>query len=234
MRKIEYCHGATWKLKEVYSRNNIDLFKNCGCNAIELNCHSIKDAEKLEGIAEYIKGFEYISMHLPCDLQYKNNNQTKELLKKLEDFYIKYGAKLAVVHPDLVDDWIVFDSYPLINWAIENMDDRKAKFKGVGDLRVFFNGHQKWNLVLDLGHCNANDKSMLLAEDLIGEFKNSIKEIHLSGYETFHDPLYRTKQVEIIKYCKELEVPIIIESTFEKLDGIEGVAKEFDFIVENL
>ena len=67
-----------------------------------------------------------------------------------------------------------------------------------------------------------------------GEFKNIIKEIHLSGYETLHDPLYKTKQVEIIKYCRELNVPIIIESIFEESDGIEGVKKEFDYILSNL
>ncbi|MEK9130070.1 MAG: hypothetical protein AAB526_01575, partial [Patescibacteria group bacterium] len=68
----------------------------------------------------------------------------------------------------------------------------------------------------------------------IKEFKDIIKEIHLSGYEIFHDPLYRTKQAEIIKYCKKLDVPIIIESTFEKSDDAEVVAKEYNYILENL
>jgi len=40
--------------------------------------------------------------------------------------------------------------------------------------------------------------------------------------------------VEIIKYCGELNVPIIIESIFEESDGVDGVKKEFDYILMNL
>ena len=112
------------------------------------------------------------------------------------------------------------------------MDDRKEGYKDVNELKEFFVNHPKWNFVLDLGHCNANDKTMALAEDLIKELGHKVKEIHLSGYEVFHEPLYRTKQVEIIKYCKNLDAPIIIESTFEEVDGIFGVEKEFNYILE--
>ncbi|MHB8903535.1 MAG: hypothetical protein ACYC40_00295, partial [Patescibacteria group bacterium] len=136
-------------------------------------------------------------------------------------------------HPDLVDDWSVFNGIK-INWAIENMDDRKNNFKNVEDLQTFFNEHQSWSLVLDVGHCNSNDKSMILANDLIKEFKDKIREIHLSGYKIFHEPLHQTQQIEIIKSCRELDVPIIIESTFELSDGVVGVKKEFDYIIENL
>ena len=38
----------------------------------------------------------------------------------------------------------------------------------------------------------------------------------------------------IIKYCKNLDVPIIIESTFEELDGVEAVVKEYNYILDCL
>lgn len=234
MRLIGFCHRATHKIHNPYSKENIDLFKECGCNAIEVSCHSVEEANKLSSILPFIESFEYVSLHIPGDLKYKNDSQTNDLLKKIETFYNESGAKLAVVHPDLVEDWSVFDNYPSVNWAIENMDDRKEKYRDVKDLNEFFTEYQQWSFVLDLGHCNANDKSMVLAENLIRELRNKIKEIHLSGNEVIHDPLHRTKQVEIIKYCKELDVPIIIESTFEKSDGVDGVAKEFNYILENL
>jgi len=234
MRKIGFCHGATFKVLNPFSKENIDLFINCGCSAIEVNCHSIGEADKLDSIETLINDFEYKSIHLPCDLKYKDDEITNGLLVKIEGYYNKIGAKLAVVHPDLIEDISVFDKYPAINWAVENMDDRKAKYKNVEDMREFFEINKQWGFVLDVGHCNANDKTMKLADDLIAGLKHKIREIHLSGYIVFHDPLYRTKQVEVIKRCKELDVPIIIESTFEKTDGIEGVAKEFDYILENL
>ena len=233
MKQIGFCHGVLFKTRDVYSKENIDIFKKCGCNVIEINCHSYLEAEKLESMLSCLDGFDYVSIHLPCDIKYKNDDKTINLLSKIENFYMGSGAKLAVVHPDLVEDWSVFDDY-FINWAIENMDDRKKSFRYYDDLRKFFTEHGQWGLVLDLGHCNANDKTMALADKLISEFKNIIREIHLSGYETLHDPLYKTKQVEIIKYCRELNVPIIIESIFEESDGVEGVKKEFDYILSNL
>jgi len=234
MRKIGFCHGATFKILDPYSETNISLFKKCGCNAIEVNCHSVSEADRFESIEESIRGFEYKSIHLPCDIKYRNDEATNNLLIKIVQYYKTIGAQLAVMHPDLIEDVSVFAKYPGANWAIENMDDRKAKFKNVEDLREFFETNKQWNFVLDVGHCNANDKTMKLADDFIAELKHKIKEIHLSGYEVFHDPLHRTEQVEIIKRCKLLDAPIIIESTFEKTDGVDGISKEFTYILENL
>jgi hypothetical protein len=233
MRKIGFSHGVLFKVCNVYLKENIQLLKDCGSNALEVNCHHVKEADQMDKIFPFIRSFDYLSLHAPCDTRYGNNQETRALLKKLEDFYIKSDMSLAVVHPDLVDDWEVFADFK-INWAIENMDDRKEHFKNLPELKEFFNLHPNWSLVLDVGHCNANDKSMVLANELIVEFRNRIKEIHLSGYETFHDPLYRTRQTEIIDRCKDLEVPIIIESTFQISDGVEGVKKEFDYIMMNL
>lgn len=233
MRKIGFSHAVLYKVHDVYTKKNIQLFKDCGSNAIEVNFHHANESARLDDIYFQVKDFEYISMHMPCDARYKNNEKTKTLLKHAEKFYQKINAQLAVMHPDMVDDWSVFDGYK-INWAIENMDDRKQNFQYADDLENFFHEHDDWSLVLDLGHCNANDKSMKLADDIIIKTKDKIKEVHLSGYKTFHDPLYRTKQTEIIKYCNRLNVPIIIESTFEISDGLEGIQKEYNYILENL
>lgn len=233
MRKIGFSHSVLFKVHDVYSNKNIQLFVDCGCTAIEVNFHHAKEADLLENIIESVRDFQYISIHSPVDIRYSNNAETKRVLKKIEELYLKLNAKLVVIHPDLVDDWRIFDDIK-INWAIENMDDRKEHFKDLADLQIFFNQHSSWYLVLDVGHCNSNDKSMILVHDLIIEFKDRIREIHLSGYKIFHEPLNQTGQVEIIKSCNELDVPIIIESTFEISDGVDGVKKEFDYIIENL
>ena len=233
MRKIGFSHGDLFKIHDVYTKENIQLFKDSGCNVIEVNAHHVHEVERLDSILPFINDFAYISMHVPCDCRYGDNQATREVLRKLENFYIKAKAQLAVVHPDLVDNWEVFKEFKM-RWAIENMDDRKEKFKDVNDLSNFFEQHNDWQLVLDVGHCNANDKTMALAYEMILNFQDRIAEIHLSGYEKFHDPLHRTRQLEIINACKKLDVPIIIESVFELSDGIAGVKKEFDYITENL
>ena len=233
MRKIGFSHGVLFKVLDVNTKESLDILAASGASAVEINCHRSGDSSSLNNLLPYIKKFERISLHVPCNIRYGNNDETISLLKDLEDFYKKSGAELVVVHPDVVDDWSVFDSFDM-NFAIENLDDRKKEFKDVADLKEFFKVHPKWAFVLDFGHANSNDKSMILAEDLIKEFKSRVVEIHLSGYEVFHDPLYHTKQKEIINYCKEFSVPIIIESVFEVSDGVEGVKKEFDYVIENL
>jgi hypothetical protein len=234
VRKIGFSHGVLFKLHDVYTEKNILTLKGCGSNAIEVNCHKTDSVMFLDKILSYVKQFEHVSLHAPCHFRYGSNNETRELLKKLEDFYFKVKSSLVVVHPDLVDDWSVFD-HSAMTWAIENMDNRKPNFKDFIDLRMFFDRHPEWSLVLDLGHCYSNDKSMLSAQDMIELFGGRIKEIHLSGYEVFHEPLYRMDNpAKIINYCKKLDVPIIIESVFEKSDGLEGVKKELDCVVKVL
>jgi hypothetical protein len=233
-RPVGFCHGVTYKFLDKNSSENINLFKNCGSTAIEINCHFAKEVEQMNGLAPLVAGFAYRSIHLPCDIRYKDDEATNAVLLKIEKLYRETGAKLAVVHPDLVDDFSVFDEYPSITWAIENMDDRKASYRSVAEVKNFLDDHPNWGLVLDVGHCNANDKSMKLADDFIAALKPRIKEIHLSGYEHFHDPLHRTRQTEIIDRCRKLNVPIIIESVFEATDGAAGIAKELNYILENL
>jgi len=234
-RTIGFSQGVLFKLYNVNKEANIKLLKDCGSNAIEANCHHASDVVFLSILLEHIKAhdFEYVSLHAPVNVRYGNNIETKELLQKLEDFYSQLDAKLIVIHPDLVDDWSVFEGFKM-KWAIENMDDRKKSFKDLNDLEQFFSEYPKWWLVLDVGHVNSNDKTMILAEELIRAFRDRIVEIHLSGYEKFHDPLHRTKQIEIIDCCKDLFVPIIIESVFDPNDGLEGVKRELDYILKNL
>jgi hypothetical protein len=233
MKPIGFTHGALHRLHDVYSADNLTLFKNCGCTGIEANCHTPAEIDKLEKIIEYFNGFNRVSLHMPVGLVYRNDDETYNILSRLEKIYRKIGAELAVVHPDLVEDWKVFDGFAM-NWAIENMDDRKTNFKNIADLQDFFALHDNWRLVLDVGHCKSNDPTMALADQFKKIFQNRIAEIHLSGYYVYHEPLHKTGQTEIIDACRGLDVPIIIESTFDVEDGVEALKKEFDFILNHL
>jgi len=230
MKKIGFSHGVLYRILDVYSKKAIDTYKNCGANAIEICINKAAEFPKLSNIAEDLKYFSYKSLHLPSDIKYKDDISTNHLLNELENIYKDLEIDLVLVHPDLVDNWKVFDRYKL-NWAIENMDNRKEKYKTLDDIKNFFTIRPGWKFVLDLNHCYSNDTSMKLANDLINNFKSNIAQIHLSGYENYHEPLFQTKQNNILDYCKSIDDPIIIESTF---DDINDVKKEYKYITSYL
>jgi len=231
MRKIGFSHGTIYKIIEKYQPSSIKIFKESGSNAIEICLYNASEVEQLANIKEEVLDFSYKSIHLPTqNIVYKNDIQTLELLDKIEKFYNEINASLVLVHPDLVEDWNVFDNYK-INWAIENMDNRKNKYKTMEELKEFFSKNINWKLVIDLNHCYSNDKTMNIAEDIISLFNDKIAEIHLSGYIELHEPLFITKQDFIIDLCDKINVPIIIESIF---DNIDDVKKEYEYINKKL
>jgi len=190
----------------------IKLIADIGCNAIEL---AFLDIDELNTLDDLIKGtfraFEYVSFHAPAlDFIYQDEKVTKDLLDKIQRAYNNFNLEIVVIHPDRIASWEVFNNFS-ISPAIENMDNRKPVGKTVRSLQDLFNRYEM-DMVLDLMHCYTNDKSMNLARELSVNFKDKIKEIHLSGFDKHHAPLYKTKQTEIIEAIPDKNLPIIIES----------------------
>jgi len=230
MKKIGFSNGSLWKVADKYSKSTIDIFQKCGSDVFEICINSLSEVSRLPQIANCLGNFAYKSIHLPTDVTYKKDEQAKQLLDFVVDYYKEINADLILVHPDLVENWEIFDQYKL-NWAIENMDKEKQKYKTAEELAEFFKIKPDWKLVLDLNHCYTNDKTMKLADDIISQFKNRIAEIHISGYVDYHDPLFQTKQNFILDYCNKVDVPIVIESVF---DNVDDVAKEYKYIKKYL
>lgn len=230
MKKIGFSHGTLYKVAEKYLESTINIYKNCSSDVIEIYINSLSEVDKLNNIKNIVKTFAYKSIHLSSDIIYKNDEKSKQLLNIISDYYKEINADLILVHPDVVEDWEVFDQYKL-NWAIENMDKEKQKFKTAKELIEFFKLKPNWKLVLDLNHCFSNDETMKLADDIITNLGDKIAEIHLSGYTDLHDPIFKTKQNLILDYCNKINAPIVIESVFESTDE---VATEFNYIKEYL
>jgi hypothetical protein len=70
---------------------------------------------------------------------------------------------------------------------------------------------------------------MKLAFDFQEKFKERIVEYHIAGNgeEFLHYPLFKTKQDEIITSLQYPNIPIIIESTFDKIGEQE---EELEYI----
>jgi hypothetical protein len=217
---LGFSTGSLHKVYENISKENFEVFRSLGCNAIEIYCLDDKDLEKL--ILEIkpgdLGGFSYVSLHAPMI----TNIETLELLQKAHDIF---HFNLVVIHPDEIESWNIFSKFTF-PFAIENMDWKKEIGKYLESMQDIFSKIDA-PMVFDVNHCYTNDPSLRLAHDMAEMFKDKIKEIHLSGFEKYHEPLFKTKQLEILQAIPDKNVPIIIESECET---IEDVKKELDYI----
>jgi len=234
MQTIGFSNNVFWgRYKNIYSWRLIKEIKRAGAKTVELIVDPLEFDSELKKLAPHLKEFKSVSFHLSGQYFYQNDLPTKRLLDKIRDYYYLVGARQAVIHPDRIKDWQVFNQYKM-NWAIENMDSRKSDFQNPRAIGQLLKNLPNWGLVLDLNHCYDNDPTMKLAADFIRQFKKQIGEIHLSGYQNdqhHHALLYQTKQTILIDFCRRLKVPIIIESPIYQLTDLK---KEFDYVVKNL
>ncbi|MDP1629560.1 MAG: hypothetical protein Q8L57_02985 [bacterium] len=220
-----------------FYKSEIDLFeclgiiRGLGCRALEigflrLNELYSEDSKKLT--ADNLGGFEYVSLHAP-KFDYADNNETRKIFEKISKINVLRKLDAVVFHPDNVADFSIFDKtdFPV---AFENMDNRKKHYRAPDEIIPLFDINNDFKLVLDLNHVCSNDPSMALATEFYRKFKSRITHIHLSGYAGYHEPLFQTKQLEIIRAVKNLDTPIIIESTVFPKDA----KTEYDYILRNL
>jgi len=237
---------------------DIGVVETClglGCNAIEFNIHSFTmhavflnsfdfgDFLKING-----KKFKHISVHLPCDIRYTplktplsddHETQRKRFLEAFEndsffmfyladDFFKKNKTAYFLVHPDLVEDWSDFYDSEFTT-AIENMDFRKKSFQSEDSLLEFFTEHPDFKFVLDVNHLISNGRKFSDIKKFIRMFSDRLVGVHLSGFEKYHEPLFKTKQHQFVEELIDLppNIPIIIESVF---DSISDAEKELAYV----
>lgn len=226
---IGFSTGCLYKTHDALDPKTIDLFRRSDCRAIEIMVHRLSDMKKFENLKPSdLQGFEYISLHAPI---YDGERKTEYVnaLKTIEKMHSEVKFDAIVLHPDLFDDFSFLKDFNL-PFAIENMDNRKESCKSVESLEKVFNDIEV-PMVFDINHAFSNDPTMKLSEDLVKTFHTKIEEIHLSGFDTFHDPLFKTKQHVILDAIPDTNLPIIIESV---LDSVEDIETELNFITDNL
>ena len=220
---IGFNNGVFYRLGfDRLSEKIINAFRINNVNAIEFSCINEKIIDNLLNASpKDYKCFEYISVHAP-DINYGINEISHRILKKIKKISRLFNVQNIIIHPDVVDDWSIFNDYNSLPISIENMDERKKFGKTVSDIKTLLNKYN-FGFTLDLQHCFVNDNKMKLAEDFQELFKSRIVEYHISGYDKnlSHHPLYKTKQDIIIKSLKRNDIPIIIESNFDQLDDIK-------------
>lgn len=222
---LGFSTGCLYKTHNNLAKSTIAIFRDMGCNAIEIMCHEVHDIELLLELEPVdFESFQYVSLHTPAFDAY----DSAEIVRMLE-ILVKVNEKLKfeviVLHPYETINWDVFRQFDL-PFVIENMDWQKDFGKYTASLQDIF---AKFDvpMALNLNHCYTNDPSMHLTKELFETFGGRIEEIHLSGYETSHDPLYKTKQKEILEAIPDKRIPLIIESVCE---NVEELQKEFAYV----
>ena len=226
---IGFNTGVLHKIIQPVSREMIKICKEVGSNAIEIGCGNVDRIVLLKDIKKKdLTSFEYISLHAPAGHRYKDDKQTKEILKKIEEEYNRLNVRNLIIHPNSIDNWKVFDNYNM-SLLVENMGKNELFSNDVQLFKPIFE-NKDYKMVLDLNHCIANDKTMKLADDFISNFGNRICELHISGYidkNNLHQPLFKTKQNKVLDSIHNINLPLIIESECE---SVEEIKKEINYI----
>jgi len=222
---LGFSTGCLYKTHNRLAPATFDIFRQAGCNAIELMWHDFgqtQDFLKLQ--SSDLAGFEYVSVHAPIFAE-QTPEEVVEILRILELKHQELHFDLVVMHPDGIMNWNLFRSHD-IPFAIENMDNRKTTCRNLEDLQKIFE-QTDFRMVLDVNHCYSNDPSMQLAKNMAVAFSERICEVHLSGFAGYHEPIYQTQQLEILQAIPNKQLPIILESG---IAHVEEVEKEFKYV----
>jgi hypothetical protein len=182
-----------------------------GWRAIELTAITEKRFDALERLLDHNEdaygAFERVTIHAPV----RFNTPVHEIVGRLA------GVKPAfdvILHPD------VYADEPAVvelgtRAVFENMDIQKSFGRDVTDLRVVFDRWRDAGFCLDVAHVWTNDRSLALAHDLLDEFDDRLRQLHVSGIEP--DGTHRpTSHADLDIYSPLLErcrhVPWLLEA----------------------
>jgi sugar phosphate isomerase/epimerase len=207
----------------------LDNMRKIGANAVEFKIgdHYQYFWNSIDSLD--FDGFDSISIHGPKFS--KIGREHKRIFNYLEKIHQKIELGWVVFHPDEIDKKdLVGYNFPI---AIENNDWNKKSGKDIEELKDLFS-EKNVKFVMDVNHCFTLDKSMSTASAMADVFKNKLCGVHVSGIETLpHEPLYKTKQIDIINAVPR-NVPIIIESFRSAYENLDEAQTELNYIKENL
>ncbi len=206
------CSTGTLRKAGISTGDAITLLHNKGVRVVEIGQSAPLEIAKDPSNIPWntLKKFTHITLHAP-KISYGDNEQTKEVFRAITIVQQHCELQHVVIHPDIVEDFSIFDTVSF-KVAFENMDCQKKSFttpKEMHDLLVSF---PESVMVLDVNHVWTHDKTMALAKEFYTLCSDRITEVHVSGFQELHDPLYRTQQIEILRAIQDTSVPMIIES----------------------
>jgi hypothetical protein len=222
----------------------IRAVEDLGCNAIELSFLKCETSPSFElcrddASADSLDSFLRVSLHAPmikCDQSEFSVSVLKRLLHLQQDCFDR-GIGSVIFHPDTIVDFgmIVRTPFYIGGILFENMDSRKQSFKGTEEMEYLLKFHPSFNICLDVNHAFDNDVHSLcpdsLAEKFLKLFRPRIKQVHLSGYNNGHVPLFKVNQDRLILQAFNTGAAIIIESVVESWYEMK---LEYEYVIRKL
>lgn len=162
-----------------------------------------------------VSSFKYISFHAPSKLTTLNEHEFVSLLK-----IVAAKKWLIIVHPDIIEDFELWDKSLGNLLCIENMDKRKHIGRTAADLEYIFEKLPQASFCFDVAHARQVDSTMSEAKLMISKFKHRLKQVHLSDVnsESKHESL---SLESLLAYSTLFEnipktIPVILESPIDK------------------
>ncbi len=205
------------------TNKRIEMIKPFGCNAIELTYSDVKEFLSYEITYEniiYLRNLEYKSIHFPFYHDYKDDEDTNKLIKKVLEIGKKIGADHYTIHHNRIFDEKLLDRLfdHDINLSFENL--KKAKGFGIDDYDKLLDRYPKASFVLDTTHALTFSEEHL--DSLICWLRKNgrLSQVHLSEYRNSkeHQPLMGNDRL-LKKICC-FDVPIILEMSYPLDDDL--------------
>lgn len=204
-------------------RRGVDLLTRTDVRAVELSALRENELAGLMGALDQLDlaRFHYVSVHAPSRLKHMKEAAVAKALAPCID-----RGWPIILHPDAIGDhgcWKDFGSL----LCIENMDKRKACGRSVEELHPHFSALPNASLCLDLGHARQVDPTFSIARQIIAEYGDRIKQLHLSELNARcqHEPLSMASVWAVREIAHLIpECPVILESVVTP----EQIASELD------
>lgn len=208
------------------NRSILDRQIELGAKAIEVSVgrSSTARAELMLLPENFFSSFQNRFLHAPSEVNAK-------IIEELVVIQNKFNFDFINFHPDKMSTeifQILADSGLPV--CLENMDSRKLKYRSVEEIKQILDEYN-FGMVLDINHCYSNGGNMELVTSFWNELNDRIRYFHLSGFVTLHEPLYKTKQDEMINFVEGTDRPVIIESMLN--DTVE-MEQEWKYILNNM
>ena len=228
---------ATGLMRHLPTQDAIEFIQKTGCEAVEVNFP--KDYNERDWISEIptsaLDSFKRVSVHLPKIPaegeygQYADNDGTEVVFGMYKRLKTLRNIDAVIVHPNMVSD---FDVLPRFGQKVllENLDKRNTRYTRPEDFRELFSDSSPFGMILDLNHVFTHDPSMRRAKEFYDAYGDRVGEIHLSGFTELHEPLFRTKQDEIIYSIQDFSTPIILEGTMKP----EELSLEMEYVLNKM
>ena len=180
----------------------------------------------------YLKSLKFNSIHSPWkDVVYSENEDTKELLKKLHEIYKKINARNIVFHKQEEDDFSIF-SNAKFTYSIENECWIKQP-NTPEEIKQILDTDAKMKFTLDFAH--AISISLENAREFIEKLKDRMIQVHMSYLNkevTEHKFLHTYDSPEIRALLKQIpeHLPLILECVASNETEFNLLQREIEYL----